>query len=185
MSSRAVRPARWPSTKRREMRSIWKSGHVTRAACVSRNVRPMKCTNWKIANAPFVNRWVCSKPIDIEPSHWVLPPGHWRLKLKICRLFHANMCKFDAEIKSYKDGETIWIYHNHYLLFMYVQQQTLPLCVQLLLNYDRAVHISVAVDMRTLLDRKNFSSSSNGQVAAHRVTGLIINRLWCVLDVII
>ena len=43
--------------------------------------------------------------------------------------------------------------------------------------YDRAVHISVAVDMRTLLDRNNFSSSSNGQVAAHRVTGLIINRL--------
>ena len=44
--------------------------------------------------------------------------------------------------------------------------------------YDRAVHISVAVDMRTLLDRKNFSSSSNGQVAAHRATGLIIKRLW-------
>ena len=44
--------------------------------------------------------------------------------------------------------------------------------------YDRAVHISVAVDMRTLLDRKNCSSSSNGQVAAHRVTGLIIKRLW-------
>ena len=29
---------------------------------------------------------------------------------------------------------------------------------------------TVAVDMRTLLDRKNFSSSCNGQVAAHRVT---------------
>ena len=41
--------------------------------------------------------------------------------------------------------------------------------------YDRAVHISVAVDMRTLLDRNNFSSSSNGQVAAHQVTGLIIS----------
>ena len=26
--------------------------------------------------------------------------------------------------------------------------------------------------MRTLLDRNNFSSSSNGQVAAHGVTGL-------------
>ena len=39
------------------------------------------------------------------------------------------------------------------------------------------VSISVAVDMRTLLDRKNFSSSSNGQVAAHRVTGLIIKSL--------
>ena len=37
--------------------------------------------------------------------------------------------------------------------------------------YDRAVglYISVAVVMRTLLDRKNFSSSANGQVAAHRV----------------
>ena len=55
------------------------------------------------------------KPIDNKVSHWVLPPGHWRLKLKICRLYHANMCKFDAEIKSYKDGKTIWIYHNHYL----------------------------------------------------------------------
>ena len=32
--------------------------------------------------------------------------------------------------------------------------------------YDRAVHISVAVDMRTLLDRKTFSSITNGQVAA-------------------
>ena len=32
--------------------------------------------------------------------------------------------------------------------------------------------------MRTLLDRKNFSSRTNGQVAAHRVTGLIIKRLW-------
>ena len=32
--------------------------------------------------------------------------------------------------------------------------------------------------MRTLLDRKSFSSSSNGQVAAHRVTRLIIKRLW-------
>ena len=49
---------------------------------------------------------------------------------------------------------------------MYVLQQTLPLRVQLLLP----VHISVAVDMRTLLDRKNFSSSADGQVAAHRVT---------------
>ena len=50
---------------------------------------------------------VRSKPIDNEPSHRVLPPGHWRLKLKICLLFHANMFKFDAEIKSYKDGKTI------------------------------------------------------------------------------
>ena len=83
------------------------------------------------------------------------------------------MCKFDAEIKSYKDGKTIWIYHNHYL-----QQQTLPLCVQLLLLWS-CRHISVAVDMRTLLDRKNFSSITNGQVAARRVTGLIIKRLWC------
>ena len=43
--------------------------------------------------------------------------------------------------------------------------------------YDRAVHISVAAGMRTLLDRKTFSSSSNGQAAARRVTGLIIKRL--------
>ena len=62
---------------------------------------------------------------------------------------------------------------------MYVQQQTLPCCyVCNCYYYDRAVHISVAVDMRTLLDRNNFSFSSNGQVAAHRATGLIIKRLW-------
>ena len=49
----------------------------------------------------------------------------------------------------------------------------------LLVYYDRAVHISVAVgvDTRTLLYRKNFSSRTNGQVAARRVTGLIIKRL--------
>ena len=51
--------------------------------------------------------FVLPKPIDNKHSHRVLPPGHWRLKLKICRLFHANMCNFDAEIKSYKDGKTI------------------------------------------------------------------------------
>ena len=44
--------------------------------------------------------------------------------------------------------------------------------------YDRAVHISVAVDMCTLLDRKNFSSSSNGQAAAHRATGLIMKAAF-------
>ena len=44
-------------------------------------------------------------------------------------------------------------------------------------HYDRAVHISVAVDMCTLLDRNHFSCSSNGHVAAHQVTGLIIKRL--------
>ena len=46
--------------------------------------------------------------------------------------------------------------------------------------YDRAVaaiHISVVVNMRTLLDRNNFSSRTNGQVAARRVTGLIIKML--------
>ena len=32
--------------------------------------------------------------------------------------------------------------------------------------------------MRTLLYRKNISSRTNGQVAARRVTGLIIKRLW-------
>ena len=31
--------------------------------------------------------------------------------------------------------------------------------------------------MHTLLDRNNFSSRTNGQVAARRVTGLIIKRL--------
>ena len=39
------------------------------------------------------------------------------------------------------------------------------------------LHISVAVYMRTLLDRNTFSSSSNGQVAARRATGLILGLL--------
>ena len=52
------------------------------------------------------------------------------------------------------------------------------MCAIVTIMIDRAVHISVAVDMRTLSDRNHFSSSSNGQVAAHRVTGLIIKRLW-------
>ena len=117
-----------------------------------------------------------AKPIDNKPSHWVLPPGHWRLKLKICRLLHANIGKFDAEIKSYKDGKTIWIYHNHYLhACTYNSKHCRYVCN--CYYYDRAVHISVAVDMRTLSDRNTFSSSSKGQVAAHWVTGLIIKRL--------
>ena len=107
----------------------------------------------------------------------MLPPGHWRIKLKICRLFHANnYVQVDAEIKSYKDGKTIWIYHNHYWPCTYDSKRCRYVCN--CYYYDRAVHISVAVDMRTLLDRKKFSSSSNDQVAAHRVTGLIIKRLW-------
>ena len=102
---------------------------------------------------------VQAKPIDNKPGHWVLPPGHWRLKQKICRLF-----------------QTIWIYHNHYLPCTYNSKRCRRVCN--CYCYDRAVHISVAVDMRTLLDRNSFSSSSNGHVAAHRVTGLIIKRLW-------
>ena len=39
--------------------------------------------------------------------------------------------------------------------------------------------------MRTLLDRKNFSSSSIGQVATHRETGLIIKRLVTVTVMVI
>ena len=109
----------------------------------------------------------------------MLPPGHWKLKLKICWLLHANniMCKFDAEIKPYKDGKTICIYHNHYLPCTYNSKRFRFVCN--CYYYDRAVHISVAVDMRTLLDGNHFfSCSSNGQVAAYRVTGPIIKRLW-------
>ena len=106
----------------------------------------------------------------------MLPPGHWRLKLQICRLFHANnMCPFDAEIKSYKHWKTIIIEYWPYT-GTYNSKHCCYVCN--CYYYDRAVHISVAVDVRTLLDRNHFSSSSNGQVAAHRVTGLIIKRLW-------
>ena len=102
----------------------------------------------------------------------MLPPGHWRLKLKICRLYHANMCKFDAEIKSYKDGKTICIYHNHYLPCTYNSKRCC--CVCNCYYYDSADKL----DMRTLLDGKNISSRTNGQMAARQVAGLIIKRLW-------
>ena len=49
---------------------------------------------------------IITQPID-NSGHRVLPPGQWRLKLKIRRVLRANMCKFDAEIKSYKDEKTI------------------------------------------------------------------------------
>ena len=127
-------------------------------------------------NAKFAAPRRCiTHVVQAKPSHRVLPPGHWRLKLKICRLFHANiMCKIDAEIKSYKDGKTIWIYHNRYLPCTYNSNRCRYVCN--CYYYDRPVHISVAVG--TLLDRKNFSSRTNGKVAARRVTGLIIKGLW-------
>ena len=37
-------------------------------------------------------------------------------------------------------------------------------------------YTSLPVDMRTLLDRKNFSSRTNGQVAARRVIGLKLSK---------
>ena len=47
--------------------------------------------------------------LDNEPGHRVLPPGQWRLKLKICRLFLANnyvqvRCRNKI---IYRRGETI------------------------------------------------------------------------------
>ena len=42
-------------------------------------------------------------------------------------------------------------------------------------------HISVAVDMRTLLDRNNFSSRTNGQVAARRMTAYY-QKAACITD---
>ena len=93
----------------------------------------------------------------------MLPFGHWRQKLKICRLFHANMCKFDGDDAAY--NKLRCAYNSKRCRYDYVCNRY---------YYDRAVHISVAVETRMLLDRNHFSSSSNGQVAAHRVTGLII-----------
>ena len=37
-----------------------------------------------------VSNVLIEKPVDNKPSHRVLPPGHWRLKLNTCRLFHAT-----------------------------------------------------------------------------------------------
>ena len=95
----------------------------------------------------------------------MLPPGHSRLKLQICRLFHANMCKFDAEIMTGQRSEFIAsiIYHVR------TTANVVAMC---------AIVTMMAGDMRTLLDWNTFSFNSNGQVAAHRVTGLIIKRLW-------
>ena len=62
------------------------------------------------------------------------------------------MCKFDAEIKSYKDGKTICIYDNNYLQCTYNSKHCRYVCD--CYYYDRAVRISVAVDMRTLLEDK-------------------------------
>ena len=161
----------------------WISCLYVRIRFIDRSSYPLMCTFQTMRDAGRKDKAarqrltkvhlhsLTSKPIDNKPSHWVLPPGHWRLKLKICPLFHANMCKFDVEIKSYKDVKTIWIYHNHYLPCTYNSKRCRYVCN--CYYYDRAEHISVAVDMRTLLDRKNNSSSSNGQVAAYRVTGLI------------
>ena len=51
------------------------------------------------------------------------------------------------------------------------------MCATVTIMIVQYIIISVDVDMRTLLERKNSSSSSNGQVAAHRVTRLIIKAL--------
>ena len=109
-----------------------------------------------------VDKLIKEKPIDNKPSHWVLPPGHWRIKLNksVGYSMQIIMFKFDAEIKSYKDGKTIWIYHNHYLAC--TNNSKLRHYVCNCYYYDRAVHISVAVDMHTLLDRKNFSFRPGG-----------------------
>ena len=82
-------------------------------------------------------------------------------------------------MNSWRTEEIFNIIVMKLLTFLAIaQQQTLGRYVCNCYYYDRAVHVSVAVDMRTLLDRNNFSSSSNGQVSARRVTGLIIKRLW-------
>ena len=87
------------------------------------------------------------------------------------------MCKFDVKkihIKTRKRSEFIIIIIYH----VRTTANVAAMCaIVTIMIYDRAVHISVAVDMRTLLDRNNFSSRANGQVAAHRVTELIIKRL--------
>ena len=90
------------------------------------------------------------------------------------------MCKFDAKIKSYKDWKTIWIFHKHCLPCTYNSKRCRYVCN--CYYYDRAVHISVAVVMRTLLDMKTFSSSYNDQVAAHRVMAYYQKALLCRLQ---
>ena len=118
-----------------------------------------------------------TKPIDNKPS--LLSAATWPLETETKNL-SALPCKYvqvrcrNSHIKTGKRSEFIIIIMYHVRL--YVQQQTLPLCVQLLLLWSRR-HISVAVDMRTLLDRIHLSSRTSDQVAARRVTGLIIKAL--------
>ena len=116
-----------------------------------------------------------TKSFDNKPSHRVLPPGNWKLKLKIFRLFHANnnyvqvLCQNNVII--YKDGKTIWMYHNHYLPCTYNSKRCRYMCN--CYYYDRAVPTHFSSRRHACAHVDNVSSSTNGHVAAHRVTGLI------------
>ena len=58
------------------------------------------------------------------------------------------------------------------------------MCAIVTIMIAQYLHISVAVDMRTLLDINNFSSSSNGQVAAQRVTAYYQKDLLIIIALI-
>ena len=88
--------------------------------------------------------------------------------MQIC----ASSMPKESDIKTGKRSEFVIIIVYH----VRTTANIAAMCAKVT-NYDCAAHISVAVDMRTLLDRKNFSSRTNGQVVARLVIGLIIKRL--------
>ena len=71
------------------------------------------------------------------------------------------------------ETDTKFFYHNHYLPYKY-NANISAMCAIVTIMIAQT---HVAVDMRTLSDRNNLSSRTNGQVAARRVTGFIIKRL--------
>ena len=87
--------------------------------------------------------------------------------MKICA---SSMPK--SHVKTGKQSEFIII-----IIYRVHCTYIAAMCAIVTIMIAQYLHISVAVDMRTLLDINNFSSSSNGQVAAQRVTGLIIKRI--------
>ena len=114
-----------------------------------------------------------------------LPPGHWKLKLNICQLFHANnYVQVRCWNKVIKGGRklsefiVIIIYHVRKTANVAVMCAIVTIIKAAKYRFSVCYYDRAGRSMRTLLDRKNFSSSSNGQVAAHRGIGLIVKRLW-------
>ena len=69
------------------------------------------------------------------------------------------MCKFDAEIKSYIDGGKRSEFIIIIIYFVRTTANVTAMFAIVTIIIAQYIILSVAVDMRTLLDRNNFSSS--------------------------